>query len=115
MTRPHPCLSCGACCAFQRVLFHRDHVEPVGVVPASLVVPASTRAPVRVRGTVGPDPRCVALDGEVGRAVRCTIYERRPPPCREYAASLEDGTPNPDCDRARAAHGLPPLTAADWG
>lgn len=111
----HPCLSCGACCAFQRVLFHRDHVEPTGLVPAWLVVPAASPNHVRARGTVGPDPRCVALDGEVGQRARCTIYERRPPPCRDYAASYEDGTQNPWCDRAREAHGLAPLTPASFG
>jgi uncharacterized protein len=114
MSADHPCLSCGACCAFERVLFHRDHVEPAGLVPAWLVVPAVVPNHVRARGTVGPDPRCAALEGAVGERVRCGIYERRPPPCRDYGASFEDGRCNPFCDRPRAAHGMAPLTAESW-
>jgi Fe-S-cluster containining protein len=70
---------------------------------------------VAMRGTEGgPAPRCVALEGEVGRAVGCTIYARRPSPCRALQASWEHGEPSPQCDRARARHGLPPLTPADF-
>lgn len=58
--------------------------------------------------------RCAALGGRVGRDARCTIYERRPSPCRAFGASYEEGEPNPRCDQARAAHGLPPLSGQDW-
>ena len=83
-------------------------------MPPWLVVPSQTRDHVRVRGTLGAEPRCIALDGEVGVRVACTIYDRRPPPCRDFGASYEQGVHEPACDAARARHGLPPLTPEDW-
>lgn len=62
-----------------------------------------------MRGTDRKPPRCIALEGDIGRSVRCTIYERRASPCRDFQASWVDGQHNERCDRARAAHGLPPL------
>ena len=35
-----------------------------------------------MRGTNNNPPRCVALAGEVGKQVACTIYGQRPSPCR---------------------------------
>ena len=70
---------------------------------------------VAMRGTEGRDPlRCIALAGEIGQAVACTIYDRRPSPCRQVQPAWEHGEPSPQCDRARARHGLPPLTPADF-
>lgn len=68
-----------------------------------------------MRGTEGTAPRCVALDGMIGHSVCCTIHPRRASVCRDFDASYFDGkTPNERCDRARAAHGLLPLTPDDW-
>ena len=44
-----------------------------------------TKTLVRMRGTDETLPRCVALDGKIGHAVRCTIYENRPRPCHDFA------------------------------
>ena len=112
----HPCQSCGACCAAYRVSFHWSEAEPAAGgdgVPAAM---AEVLDPFRLamRGTWARQPHCVALDGEVGTQVRCRIYARRPSPCRELQASWEDGTQSPQCDRARAMHGLAPLAPADW-
>jgi Fe-S-cluster containining protein len=60
-------------------------------------------------GTETTTPRCASLEGRIGASVRCTIYERRPSPCREFKQSWVDGHRNERCDAARAAHGLPPL------
>lgn len=109
MTEPvHPCLRCGACCAAFRVSFY--WAEPV---PAELTVRIS---PFRAAmdGTDRPVPRCVALNGDVGRAAHCGIYGDRPTPCREFEASWENGSPNPRCDDARARHDLPPLRPEDY-
>lgn len=106
-----PCLSCGACCASLRVQFHADHVTPRGIVPRSLTVPARAPRHVCMRGT--DRGRCIALQGRVGEAVTCGIYDRRPPPCRDFAFSYEHGVASPECDDARARHGLPPLSAPD--
>ncbi len=71
-----------------------------------------------MKGTNGRQPRCVALVGEIGRAVRCTIYDRRSTPCREFGVEWADGVLHyreedlARCTRARAAWGLPPLFGA---
>lgn len=112
----HPCLRCGACCASFRVAFHWSEADAAagGRTPAVLTEPLDPHRTV-MRGTWGDGAiRCIALRGEVGGATACSIYEARPSPCRELMASYEDGRPNPQCDRARALHGLTPLSPADW-
>jgi Fe-S-cluster containining protein len=111
----HPCLSCGACCAFFRVAFHWSEADASldGVVPPEFT---ETLDPHRLvmRGTQASRPRCVALQGEVGTAAHCGIYERRPSVCREVEPSWEFGRPSAQCDKARLGHGLPPLTPEHW-
>ena len=99
-----PCTSCGACCAAYRVDFHRLDLDaaPGGAVPAELTFPLTANL-VRMRGSDDFPPRCVALEGEVGREVRCAIYTNRPGPCVELEAGSEA------CNRARRRHGLPSL------
>lgn len=106
----NPCLTCGACCAYYRVSFHWSETERAlgGVTPAELTVQLDFHR-AAMRGTCGSSPRCVALAGEVGGTVRCTIYAQRPSPCREFAPSWREGTPSERCDKARAAFGLAPL------
>ena len=107
------CQSCGACCAAFRVDFHPAELEgsPLawcgGVAPA-LTVPVTAQL-VRMQGTDGAPPRCVGLEGEVGVAVRCTLYEQRPSPCREFNPLAELGITDAACARARQRHGLPPV------
>jgi hypothetical protein len=64
---------------------------------------------VAMKGTLSKPVRCVALEGEIGCQVSCTIHPRRSSACREFPASWEDGVHHLDCDRARASFGLPPL------
>ncbi|ERO61869.1 hypothetical protein P308_06785 [Pseudomonas piscis] len=64
-------------------------------------------------GTDCKSPRCIALEGEVGKGVSCSIYAQRGSPCREFEASWIDGQHNADCDAARAAFGLAPLEPAN--
>ena len=113
----HPCLTCGACCAYFRVMFYwressrEDHDR---AVPAHLTEKLDETFQV-MRGTETKHSRaCIAFEGRIGTSSKCTIYENRPTPCRAFAASFEDGTKNPRCDEARAHHGLAPLTRADW-
>ena len=113
----HPCLSCGACCAHFRVAFHwaETAAELAGTVPAELTVKLDPHR-VAMRGTAGGGAqRCIALQGEIGTAAHCGIYPSRPTPCRELQPAWENGQPSPQCDRARLAHGLVPLTPFDWG
>ena len=107
---PNPCLECGACCAYYRVSFHWSESEPFlgGKTPAALTVQVAPHY-AAMAGTQRQPPRCVALEGTVGRAAACSIYAERPSPCRELQASWVDGARSERCDRARAAHGLPPL------
>ena len=104
------CLSCGACCAAFRVDFHRADLATSDYpgVPVALTVPL-TATLCRLRGTDEAPPRCVALEGEIGQQVRCTIYELRPGPCRDFAPYAPLGIGDDACDRARRRHGLPPL------
>lgn len=66
-------------------------------------------------GTEGPPGRCVALEGRIGHFVTCSIYDRRGSLCREFNPEHDDGSPNEMCDRARRAHGLPPLVRRPRG
>lgn len=113
----NPCLSCGACCAHYRVSFYWSEADAAlgGVVPVELAEELTTFL-CCMQGTNRPHPRCVALEGTVGEAVYCRIYDLRPSPCREFGINWE-GAPfqvaEEDlarCNQARAAWGLPPLT-----
>lgn len=100
---PHPCLTCGACCASFRVDFSVYESEiHGGRVPASLADEIND-AICRMRGTDYARPRCAALTGTVGEKAACGIYEWRPSPCREFATGSEA------CNRVRQRHGLPAL------
>ena len=111
----HPCLTCGACCAFFRVSFHWSEADPAlgGVVPFELTEPLRTHERV-MRGTSQAQPRCIALDADIGRYSRCTIHDRRPSVCALVPASWEFGAASAQCDKARIAHGLQALTPDDW-
>ena len=110
----HPCQRCGACCATFRVAFHWSEARPANPdgVPDGLVVPLR-RHEVELRRDESSG-RCLALAGAIGQATACTVYAARPSPCRELVAAWEFGEPSQQCDRARARHGLAPLTAEDW-
>jgi uncharacterized protein len=110
-TAQSPCMSCGACCAFFRVSFYwGEQVSAGGVVPDELTQKVNPQFSC-MQGTGSKPARCVALAGTIGEAVACTIYEQRSSTCREFAMSGEgeDGLHNPECDKARAFHGLAPL------
>ena len=104
------CLACGACCAAFRVDFHATDLatSTQAGVPVDLVVPVTGRL-YRMRGTDEAPPRCIALEGEVGQRVSCTIYEGRPGPCRDFAPYAPLGIGDDACDRARRRYSLPPL------
>ncbi len=104
------CTRCGACCAAFRVDFHGSEVSDgqSDGVPLALTVPVVGRL-VRMRGTDAAPPRCVALQGHIGQAVRCGIYAQRPSPCRDFAPYAALGIGEEGCNRARVKHGLPPL------
>ncbi|MEN9868982.1 MAG: hypothetical protein RL748_4572 [Pseudomonadota bacterium] len=98
------CTSCGACCATFRVSFYwaETDAHPEGQVPARLTIPITPHH-VAMRGTELGKGRCVALDGEIGHQVGCSIYPQRSSPCREFDAGEER------CNQARQGFGLPPI------
>lgn len=104
------CLSCGACCSAFRISFYWAETTACdgGQVPDDLT---QQMTPYRscMKGTSQSNPRCIALAGQVGQHVGCTIYPQRPSPCREFHVFDEHGTLNPRCNQAREKHGLPPL------
>ncbi|MEY2689628.1 MAG: hypothetical protein RL375_3827, partial [Pseudomonadota bacterium] len=103
-----PCQSCGACCAQFRVSFYWGEGDDAmgGWVPIALTqrVDAQRRA---MRGTLAKPVRCVALVGELASQVSCSIYAKRPSPCREFDAWDAEGRVNERCTQARAGIGLP--------
>jgi len=105
-----PCIECGACCVGLRVSFYWSEGEdaPGGWVPVAFTRPLAPHLRV-MRGTDQRAPRCEALEGTVGVRVRCTLYDRRPSPCREFNWHGEGGVPNARCNQRRAAAGLAPL------
>ncbi|GAA5481162.1 YkgJ family cysteine cluster protein [Haloferula sargassicola] len=115
LQQANPCMSCGACCAFFRVSFHwaETTAGKPGGVPEEMTSQVTPHR-VAMLGTLSCPARCTALSGTLGEAVFCTIHPARSTPCRDFAASWENGIHNPDCDRARAAHGLPPLEPGWW-
>lgn len=105
----NPCLTCGACCAYYRASFYWAEADDAGgSVPVELTEKMNDFRRVML-GTNQPNPRCIALDGQIGQSVSCRIYDKRASVCREFAVAWEDGTPNPRCDKARLAWGLAPL------
>jgi hypothetical protein len=109
-TAYNPCITCGACCAYFRASFHWSETEPSlgGTVPAELTEKISEHC-VAMSGTNCSQPRCTALQGEIGKAVQCNIYPQRSSSCREFPYAWENNQPHDRCDKARAAHGLAPL------
>ena len=111
----NPCISCGACCAFYRASFYWTEVEdftPDGV-PVEMTEKLNDFRLV-MKGTSGSSPRCIALDGFIGRNVRCRIYEQRSSVCRGFEPSWQNNAPNPACDKARRVWGLEPLSPEFW-
>ncbi|QJR82347.1 YkgJ family cysteine cluster protein [Alteromonas pelagimontana] len=97
----NPCVQCGACCATFRVSFYWAESDPFlgGTVPEALTEKVNASC-VAMKGTNQPQPRCVALVGNIGEDIRCEIYEQRSTTCREF----EPGSVA--CLKARVKHGL---------
>lgn len=98
------CQQCGACCAAFRVSFYwtETTAHPDGTVPGELTTPVTPHL-VAMRGTDVLPSRCIALDGEVGQSVSCSIYPLRSSTCHDCEAGSEK------CNRARQQHSLPAI------
>lgn len=115
-TSRNACLTCGACCAYFRASFYyaeADDVTPNGV-PVEMTEDLNDFYRC-MRGTNEKQPYCIALEGEIGKQVNCSIHPRRANVCRDFEPSYADGkTHNERCDKARALYALPPLRPEDW-
>lgn len=110
----HPCLSCGACCAYFRISFHWTETSSESyAVPIEKTIGISPYVNAMI-GTREKDPRCIALQGVIGTDVSCDIYLNRPGCCRQFKASYEDGFVNQRCEQARINQGLSILSRNDW-
>lgn len=113
MSQSNPCLSCGACCAHFRVSFFWGEAQSAGGYVPDECITVINPTFVAMTGTHCKPARCVALVGEIGQQVHCTIYAERSTTCQNFHASWQQGEHNPDCDAARLAHGLAPLEPLD--
>ena len=95
-----PCTTCGACCSYSAEWprFSTEDDEALARIPEALV--AENLSGMRCDGE-----RCMALDGKIGVATRCTIYADRPQVCRDCQPGDEE------CQMARARYGFPPIAA----
>jgi Fe-S-cluster containining protein len=107
----NPCFECGQCCQKLRVSFYHGEVlrdqggELIGAVPPDLVTQITPHM-VCMKGTETGKQGCIALHHDDQQGYRCTIYEQRPSPCREFNTLNDDGSINPLCDKLRKAVGL---------
>jgi Fe-S-cluster containining protein len=110
----NPCLDCGACCATFRCSFYWAEADdaPGGTVPVALTEQITPFRRARL-GMSGAKPRCIALEGEIGVRVSCSIYPLRSSVCRAFPYSGQDGRANERCEQARTRWGLPPLFTLD--
>jgi len=101
------CLECGQCCQHFRVSFYQGEVQGsgYGTVPANLITPITPHLAC-MKGTEKGGGRCAALTHSDADGYRCSIYENRPSPCREFNVYLENGELNPGCQKLRARVGL---------
>jgi len=90
MLKTNPCVTCGACCAFFRVSFLWSGAVNDDSVPTDLT---DTLNETRrcMKGTNQKDPKCIALEGEIGVETKCGIYRKRPGPCRRFGVQWQEG------------------------
>ena len=64
---------------------------------------------VCMKGTEQGGHHCIALEYAPQTGYRCSIYENRPSPCREFNPRNEDGSANLKCNELRQSAGLASL------
>jgi Fe-S-cluster containining protein len=103
------CRSCGACCCNPAENRAEGFLEYVEVERGSRLwrrlrildryTVANDRGERHLK-LVGEEQRCAALEGALGRRVRCAVYDARPAGCRR----VDPGDAR--CRKARAERGL---------
>lgn len=89
------CQACGACCSYSAEWprFSLESDETLALIPEKFVA-------ADLSGMACENDRCMALGGEIGKHVACTIYAVRPEVCRACMPG------DPECLIAREHHGL---------
>lgn len=77
-----PCTSCGACCAYSHDWPEFCEEDDLEGIPESMCDCESGRMKC-----IGD--RCVALVGEIGVAVGCSVYASRPGVCKAFEAGSQ--------------------------
>lgn len=111
MSGPLHCQTCGACCCnppSNRDEGFKWYVE-IDDDRSALLRRNDLRKRYVIRDEDGvphlrlqPDGRCSALQGKLGKWVKCQVYQYRPRACR----AVELGTI--ECEQARVAMGMAP-------
>jgi Fe-S-cluster containining protein len=93
---PSPCQSCGACCSFSAdwPRFTLEEDAAIARIPEAFVARSGMRC-------IGD--RCSALQGKIGEATACQVYDVRPDVCRACQPGDEE------CNMARQRFGMPEL------
>ncbi len=102
---PADCRECGACCAYKPgwVEVSQDDLARLGD-PTLVTIGGYNGNPFSMK-TKGVQHQCIALDGDVGISVNCTVYDKRPDICR----AVERGSPI--CLFSLGFHDIAP---SDW-
>lgn len=96
------CQACGACCCVSATWprFSLEDDDQLAAVPPAFV--AADESGMRCVGD-----RCSALQGVIGTATACGIYDARPLVCRDCVPGGED------CAIARSRHGMPVVAPSE--
>ena len=90
----YDCQSCGACCShrWSWPILKKDRSDAINIPPNMV------RDDYPLMKTT--NGKCIALEGQVGCKVSCTIYENRPNACKSFKAGSDL------CKEARSKAGL---------
>jgi len=102
----NPCFRCGQCCQHFRVSFYHGEIASTrsAGVPSELTTQLTPHLAC-MKGTESGGRPCIALRHSDEHGYRCSIYENRPSPCREFNILNEDGTENAACKALRLRSG----------
>ena len=99
----NPCLTCGACCSYYRISFYEGEIIS-GHASEDLI--SELEFPYVCMAGTESGGRCNCLTGEIGKEVKCSIYNHRPSVCKGFNIWNSAGIINKRCNNARGKHGL---------
>lgn len=90
------CVKCGACCTYWHnipiSIEEMPHIDEnlkkyikISYLGVSMKLVDNIDTLQRPKNA----GRCIALEGEVGKDIKCSIYEIRPPVCRRFEAGSD--------------------------